>query len=276
MSQLKLFSIALLILFLSACSDKGLHVTAEFANTQDIAKGTKVYFGSKAIGEVDAISATDFGSKVELALDTELAQQVNTRAAVVVNRIRQGSPLELHNPPGPVRQPLQQGQELEALDSMTQLIGWGIGSSFKAGTESVAAFKDYLKSEEFERDKADIGIAIDQGLRSAKDGVAEAEQTIADALKEIQLTEEEMADVVRELGQELAPLAQEMAKGSTELMLKLEELAISLEQAEGQNADALFESFTEALEQLGESIDSGVEEGFDDNQSTNPDVEPEK
>ncbi len=250
---------------LAGCSsDGGFLVEAEFKNTQDIKAGTAVYLGSKKVGSVKDSSNTEYGATVSLDLDPDAAELVNTRAAVVLNRLRQGSPLELHNPPGPIRQPLQAGQSIEALDSMTQLVGWGIGSSMKAGAESVEAFKEYLQSDEFDRDKAELGIAIDEGLRLAKDGVKEAEKTISEALKEIELTEEEMAEVVHELGQELAPVAQELAQGGTELMLELEKLAMSLEQSNPETGEALLQSFDDMLKQFGDSIDEGVEQAFEE------------
>jgi len=255
----------LIALMLGACSNNGMQVNANFGNTQDIAEGTSVYFGNKVIGSVSDVSKTEHGSKVQMALDIEMSKKVNRRAAVVVNRLRQGAPLELHNPPGIVHNALENGQELEALDSMLQLVSWGIGSSFEAGTDSISAFKDYLKSDEFQREKAGVGIAIDQGMKAAKEGILEAEKTIEDVVNEMNLSEQELAEVVSELGDEVAPLVEEFAQGGTELMLELERFAQNLEQSSAENqqtGEEFLESLTEALETLNESLDKGVEQGL--------------
>lgn len=255
-----------LALALAACSDQGMQVSASFSNTQDINEGTTVYFGHKVVGSVSDVSNTEYGSVVELTLDKEHAKKINAKAAVVVNRLRQGAPLELHNPPGPVRDAIQSGQRIEALDSMLQLVGWGIGSTFEAGTDSISAIKDYVKSEEFQRDKAGVGIALDESLAAAKDGIVEAEKTLEKVIGEMDLSEEELAAVVEALGDEMGPLVQEFAQGSTELMVELERFAQNLEHAgtdDQQTGQQFLESLTKALETLNESFDEGIEKGLD-------------
>lgn len=265
--QCKLIISFFLVFALSACSNSGLSVNAQFAGTKDIAEGTTVYFGDKVIGKVSEVAKTEYGSKVEMALDTELAKKVNTRAAVVINRLRQGSPLELHNPPGPIHKALQSGQQVEALDSMFQLVGWGIGSTFAASTDSLAAFRDYLKSDEFQRDKANVGIAIDESVRLSKDGIQEVGKAIDDAVNEMNLSEQEMAALIEDLGEEMAPLVQDLAQGGTELMVELERLTRDLSDTSLENqqsGEAFLQSLDQALELLSQSLDDGFEQGLDE------------
>ena len=269
--QIKIRSAAALALCLAVfaiagCSTEGLDVTAKFENTQDISEGTKVYFGKKVAGSVSDISKTEYGSVVKMSLDTELAQTINSKAAVVVNRLRQGAPLELHNPPGDIKQALQHGQTITGLDSMLQLVGWGVGSTFEAGTESIGAFKDYLQSDQFERDKVGASVAIDRSLKTAKDSIKDAGEALENVVKEIDLSEEELAAVVEELGLEMAPMVKEFAQSGTELMVELDRFVQNLEQSSGsdqQSGELFLESLTRALEGLNKSFDDGVEQGLD-------------
>jgi len=247
------FIVFLAVSSLTACSDQGLLVTAEFSNTQDIKAGTTVFFGQKVVGEVVDVVTTEHGSHVELSLDAALAESINHRAAVVVNRLRQGAPLELHNPPGTVKQSIESGQEIEALDSMMQLLGWSVSGTVAAGTETIAEFKEYLQSEEFQREKAQIGIAIDESVKSVMEGLAEAESSFGDVLSELDLSEQELADVVEQLGGEMQPLVQDLTRSGAELMGALESFADGLESKSMEERKLglkFLQSLTSALDKL--------------------------
>ena len=260
-----LILLLVLVIAVSACSNNGVSVTAKFDNTQDIGEGTSVYLGDKLIGSVSDISKTEHGSVVQMSLDSKLSKKVNSKAAVVVNRLRQGAPLEFHNPPGKIVSALENGQTVQGLDSMLQLVGWGVGSGFDAGLEGISAFKDYLKSDEFERDKANAGIALDEGMKAAKDGLQEAGKTLEATINGVNLSEQELAAVVEELGDELAPVVKEFAQSGTELMLELERFAQNLEDTSAENQDSgeqFLESLTEALNTLNQSFEEGIEDGL--------------
>lgn len=266
----KTISFGLICLILSACSDNGVIVSANFANTQDIEQGTKVYFGNKIIGTVSDTSRTDFGSVVELSLDTQMSKKVNSKAAVVVNRLRTGGPLEIHNPPGSITEPLQAGQTVEALDSMLQLVGWGLSGTVTAGVQSISEFKNYLGSDEFRREKDQLSTAIDESLSAARQSFKEAEQAIQDVSKDINLSETELAALIDELGQEMAPMVTELTKGGTQLMLELERFSNNLEQQtvlDRQRGQAFLDSLTQALQSLNQSIDDGVDQALDESVS---------
>ena len=263
--RLSLFWVFLSLIFV-ACSHDQLQVTAKFSNTQDVEEGATVYLGDSVIGSVSDISKTQYGSVVQLSLDNELATKVSHRAAVVVNRLRHGAPLELHNPPGALKKHIEDGQQIEALDSMMQLLGWGMSGTVAAGAESLSEFREYLQSEDFQREKAEVGIAIDQGLKAAKDSVGEAEQVLAEVISEVELSEQELAEVVQEVGEEMAPMVRELSKSGAELMVELERFARNLEnksQSEQQSGEAFLRSLTEALDLLNKSVEQGVEEGLE-------------
>ena len=268
MNRIRLFLFSIfLLLSLAGCSHDQLQVTAKFSNTQDVEEGTTVYLGDSVIGSVSDISKTQYGSVVQLSLDTELASQVSHRAAVVVNRLRQGAPLELHNPPGTLRKSIEDGQQIEALDSMMQLLGWGVSGTVAAGADSITEFREYLQSDDFQREKAEVGIAIDQGLKSAKDSLSEAEQALAEVISEVELSEQELAEVVKEVGEEMAPMVRELSQSGAELMVELERFAKNLEnksESEQQSGEAFLRSLTQALDLLNRNVEQGLEQGFDE------------
>ncbi len=254
-----------LIFALAACGNDGVSVTTKFANTQDIKEGTDIYLGDKVIGSVSDISKTEHGSVVKLSIDSDQAKQVHGKAAIVVNRLKDGAPLEFHNPPGAIGQGLQSGQSVEGLDSMLQLISWGVGSGISAGSDSIAAFTEYLQSDDFAQDKASVGVAIDQGLKSAQDGLKEAGKELEKTLKDIDLSEAELAAAVEELSEEVAPMVKELAQGGAELMKELEAFTQNLEQSSAENqqsGEQFLSSLTKALEALNQSLNDGLEEGM--------------
>lgn len=265
-SLFKLPAAIAMLFLIAACSDHGVSVTAKFKNTQDIGEGTSVYLGDKLIGSVSDISKTEYGSVVQMSLDSELATKVNSKAAVVVNRLRQGAPLEFHNPPGAITEALVSGQTVEGLDSMLQLVGWGVGSTFEAGKDSISAFKDYLGSDEFQRDKVEAGVALDKGMKAAKDSLEDASKALEKTINDIDLSEQELAAVVEELGEEFAPMVEDLAQSGTELMLQLERFSQNLEHSnsdEKQSGEHFLRSLTDALETLNQSFDEGVEQGLE-------------
>lgn len=254
-----------LVAILSACGSEGVSVTTKFANTQDIEEDTDVYLGDKVIGSVSDISKTEYGSVVELEVDTDQAKLVDSKAAIVVNRLKDGAPLEFHNPPGKVTKSLQSGQSVEGLDSMLQLISWGIGSGLSAGGDSLAAFKDYLQSDEFASDRAGVSVAIDEGMKAAKDGLQEAGKELEKTLKDIELSEAEIAEVIEDWGEEVAPAVKELAQSGAELVKELELFAQNLEQStleDQQTGEQFLNSLTKALERLNQSFNEGIDDGL--------------
>lgn len=115
------------ILALTACGDGSVEISSRFANTNDIQKGTSVYFNDQEVGEVGDVVSEDSGSRVAIILLPDVIGQLNSRAAVVVNRVKEGSPLEIYNGDTVDSLPLQSGQEILGLDSMSQLGSWMVG-----------------------------------------------------------------------------------------------------------------------------------------------------
>lgn len=260
-----LFSLALLV----ACSGDDLTVTAKFDNTRDIEEGAAVFFDGNEIGEVSDVELTESGSLVELSLDASATKKIAERSALVVNRLKKGSPLELYSQAVNKTNTVVQGQEIEGLDSMFQLGAWMIGDVIQTGTGSVSkyvgAFQEYLGSDEFEDNKAQVAEQINHAAKSAKEAVITVEQEVADAINELSINEDEMAKVIEQLGDELSPVVREAARNSTELVFQLEKFIVNIEKNADLNEQKTGEKFLESLvdtfEKLNQSIEDGVEEG---------------
>lgn len=272
LSSLKRFSVmkaAVLVLLslLAACDSGGVNVVANFANTQDIEEGAAVYYEQHAIGEVSDVSNSDSGSLVQLTLDESVANQIDGSAALVVNRLKEGAPLEIYNRPSADNVGLTSGQELKGLDSMIQLGAWMVGDAIQLGAGSLSsyaqAFQEYLQGDEFQQDKLNFEQKMNEVTVAASGALKSLEQDIEKASSEFEVTEEEVAAVIEELGEELSPVAEELSRSGAQLMQELEKFALGLEDsnsAEQKTGQQFLESLTAALEKLNESIEKGAAE----------------
>ena len=187
--MLKKFVCFAAVLFLFSCTDQGVIVKTEFASTQDVRPDTPVFLGADKVGEVVDVDTTQYGSKITMEIAKEKASKIHNKAAVVVNRLREGAPLEIHNPPSDITQPIESGQNLEGLDSMLQLVAWGVGSTIEVGMNELSRFQEYLESDEFQRDKASVGVAVDRGLSVAKQNLQLAESELRSTIEKLDLSE---------------------------------------------------------------------------------------
>jgi len=273
MKVFKCFLLLLITASLIACSGNDINVTAEFSNTQDIKEGTKVYFDGKKIGEVSDVVKSENGSTIELELDTKAAKLVDANSAIVVNRIKSGSPLELYGRSKSNGEKLQDGQQIEGLDSMFQLGAWMVGDAIQIGTDSVSkyvgAFQEYLSGDEFEENKAIVQEQISGLTKSAAEVFTDMEKEVSSAMKDFSINEEQMAKTIEQLGDELSPLVNEVARNSTELVKQLEQFVVNIEEkanlSEQQSGEKILESLVETFEKMNQSIEEGVEEGFNFN-----------
>jgi len=267
-----LIAIALLI-GLSACGNSGIEVTTEFRNAQGIKEGTRIYFEERAVGEVIDISEQGSGSIVTMAISEEAAVTIDSQAAVVVNRIKPGAPLEIYASASADTLGLKQGQQLKGLNSMIELVAWSVGDALEVGTGELAgyvdSFQDYLQGEKFQEDRARVEEGVKEMAAIASETMKSVEQDLADAMSDISVSEEELAAAIQELGDELSPLAEEMAKDGTDLMVELEKFTQGLENAtaeEQASGQKLIESLIEAIEKLNESAERGAERSLDEAQ----------
>lgn len=270
MKLIKCFLLLVITSSLIACSGSDIQVTAEFSNTQDIKEGANVYFDGKKIGKVSDVVKHQNGSIIELRLDKKTTELVDAKSAIVVNRIKSGSPLELYGRSKPSGNQLQDGQQIQGLDSMFQLGAWMVGDAIQIGTDSVSkyvgAFQEYLNGEEFEENKALVQEQLSGLTKSASNVLNDMEKEVNNALKDFSINEEEMAKTIEQLGNELSPLVNEVARNSAELVKQLEQFVVNMEEkgnfSEQQSGERILQSLVETFEKMNQSIEQGVEDGF--------------
>jgi len=268
-----LLSIAVLF---TACGNDGLRVVTDFSNTQDIEEGTIVYFDDKEIGEVVDTKKRGDGMFVTLELDQDAIEFVSSDAAVVVNRLKQGVPLEIYNPNNSGADYVEAGDTLQGLDSMIQLGAWLVGDAIQLGSDSltgyVTSFQNYLQSDKFEQDKVDVQRQINNVATETQIVLKELEGELAQALQELGSLEEIAASTVEQFGEEMSPLMQELAKNGVQLSQQLELFTEGLKDSDlndQETGQALLESMVKTLAELNESINDGVQEGLEEAGSDN-------
>jgi paraquat-inducible protein B len=261
----------ILIASLSACGSSGIEVTTEFRNAQGVKEGAKVYFDERRVGQVINVSEQSSGSIVTMMIEQQAAEIIDSGAAVVVNRIKPGAPLEIYASAAAKQFGLQDGQRLKGLNSMIELVAWSLGDAFQAGTGEltgyVDSFQEYLEGEKFEQDRAQVEASVKEMAEIATGTMKMVEQDLAEAMSEMSVSEQELAIAIQQLGDELSPVAEEMAKSGTALMFELEKFAQGLasateeEQASGQR---LIESIIATIEKLNEAAERGAQRAVDD------------
>lgn len=264
------FVMSLLVL-LSACGDNHLEVSASFSNAQGIKEGTSVYFEESVVGEVSSVEQQGTGSLVKLGINEKAAETISSNSAVVVNRIKPGAPLEIHVSGVPSDTYLQEGQTIEGLNSMFELVAWSVGDAFQAGTGELAGYVDsfqtYLEGEQFQQDKAKVEEGVKEMADAATEAIKTVEQDLQAAMSEMSVTEEQLVQAIQELSDEMSPLAKEMAKSGTDLMLELENFAQGLENASPQDQESgqkLIEALVAAIEKLNQSAEDGAKESLNE------------
>jgi len=270
-TQLKSVVVLLLLITLSACGNNGVEISTEFRSAQGLKEGTKIYFEERGVGEVIDIAERDSGSLVTMVIDEEAALTIDSQAAVVVNRIKLGAPLEIYASASPDTLGLQEGQQIRALNSMIELVAWSVGDALQVSTGEltgyVDSFQDYLQGEKFQEDRARVEQGVKEMAKVASEAMKSVEQDLAEAMSEIDVSEEELATAIKELGDELSPLAEEMAKSGTNLMAELEKFTQGLENAtadEQQSGQQLIDSLIETIEKLNDAAERGAEASGDE------------
>lgn len=268
-SSLKALAIFCL-LALSACGG-GVEVTTEFRSDQGIKEGTKIYFEERGVGEVIDIAERDSGSLVTMVIDEDIAPSIDSNAAVVVNRIKPGAPLEIYASASPDILGLKDGQQIKALNSMIELVAWSVGDALQVGTGELAGYVDsfqgYLQGEKFQEDRARVEEGVREMAAVASEAMKSVEHDLAEAMSDIDVTEADLAQAIRELGDELSPLSEEMAKSGTDLMAELDKFTQGLENAtadEQQAGQELIDSLVETIEKLNNAAERGVERSIDE------------
>ncbi|RBP53140.1 MlaD family protein [Arenicella xantha] len=264
-SPLALLSLILLSALLSACSNDSLDVVVEFNNTRDIKAGTDVHWQGSTVGEVSAVDLSDGVAQVHISLDPVKAKEISSEAAIVVNRVKPGAPLEIHNPTGPIAQALQAGQTLHGMDSMLELMAWSVGDALNAGgkqlSSMVTGFQSYVQGEEFQRSKDQLQQQMTDAVESTGSALKTLEQGFADSIEDMAATEEQLAGAINDLSEELAPMVQEMSRSSAELAKQVDQFVLRMENAtpeERASGERLMQSLVDMIDKLNSSMESGA------------------
>ena len=264
----------LLALTLTACGSSGVEVSSRFNNEQEIDEGAAVFFKGELAGEVTDVSVDGSGSLVTMLIESEQAELISSKAAVVVNSLKQGTPLEIHNSANPKGLGLEDGDQLDGLDSMMSLIGWSVGDALDFGGSELSgylkSFQTYLESDEFETDKDEIQTHIESAANDAVTVLKEMEGEITATINDQKMNEQELAAAMEQLGDELAPVIEEAAASGVKIMQELERFAERLEVQSEQHQDSgqqFLDSLSSMLEKLNESMEKGLEKSAAEQQS---------
>lgn len=232
----------LLVSVLTACGSNSVDVMAKFSNTKDIAEGATVYFEDRAIGEVEDVSGHEGGSIVLLGINQDAAAKISDQAAVVVNRVKPGAPIEIYNPAGDIQNSVQDGQTIQGMDSMLELMAWSVGDAINEGSKEfgslLSGFTEYLKGEDFQHGKAEFQQQMKDAGTAAGNALKSVEKDISEAINNMVAVEEQAAQAVEQLGDELSPLVAEISKSGQDLAGELERFAEGLENASPQDQES--------------------------------------
>lgn len=261
----------LLAIALTACGSAGVEVSSRFDNSQNIEEGAAIFFKGELAGEVSEVVQDGSSSVVVMHIEPEQAELISKGAAVVVNSLKQGTPLEIHNSANPKVLGLEHGDQLDGLDSMMSLIGWSVGDALDFGGSELSgylrSFQEYLESDEFASDKGEIKSHIESAANDAASALKDVENEITATINGHDLTEQELAAAMEQLGRELSPVVEEAAASGARIMQELERFAQSLEahSEEHQESGVQFlDSLSAVLEKLNESMEKGLERGLED------------
>lgn len=287
--KLHLLATIALVVGLFACSgETPFLVSAQFATPQGIEVGDALYFEGRQIGEVTQANATADGQSVTVRLNPQEVGYLSGASALVVNRMTSAAHLEIYNRGSAQEEVLQNGQVVQGLDSMLQLGAWMIGDAIQLGTrtlsEYVESFRDYLDSEAFEEDKAQVRTQLDSVREQANSAIEQIGTELKETSKQLVESEKAATSAVRELSQELVPMVSDLKANSRRLAQELKEFTESLEahsEDERIAGEAFVESLLETLQQLNQAMNAepdaveGSDADTDSAAETELDAEPE-
>lgn len=260
---------------LTACGDKGFTVTTEFASTKGIEVGEAVMYEGQQVGEVSSIEEGLNSTKVELALIPEQVALFHSKSVVVVNTMEEGTPVEIYNRTTTDPVALQEGQELQGLNSMFELGAWMVGDAIQIGSGTLSdlfeSFTGYIEGEQFQSDKEQVQQQLSSAALAAKEAVSSVEVDINQALQELKASEGEMAAAISQMGDELSPVVRELTDSGSQLIAQLEQFAQNLETQAQENPDfgkELMQSLVDVFEQLDAEINGQITIDTDEGSKT--------
>ena len=248
------------LLLLAACGSE-LQTTAVFNTTNDIEKGDPVYLENQMVGEVARVKQESVTTEIVIEMNELGQQQVKQDAAIVMNRLKTNSPLEIYNKKSATADIAHESQ-LTALNSMLELGTWMVGDTIAIGGNSLSgyvdAFQRYLDGDKFQQDKQVLQDAAKQIGSEVQGMTATLEQELEKLTKELGLTEEKAAAVIEQFGGELAPVIGELSKSSQAVVQELEKFTenIQFQNEEGKElGSTILSSLLKTLETVNESLE---------------------
>lgn len=255
-------SVVSIMLLLTACGSDTV-IKASLNSTRDVKEGVDVFLDQQIVGEVTDVTHSEDQTVLTIELDEEFAEQVKQNAAVVVNRLKAESPVEIYNQKA-TAEAVQNGQELKGLDSMFQLGAWMVGDSLDLGVDSlggyVEAFQKYLQGSGWQKDRKIITDQANQAAKVAEETVKQATEEVNKVTTELGKVEGQVAAAVEQMGSDLAPVFGELAKSGQTIIQELEKFTNNLEQ-KGDGEKAAGTRFIQSLERVLETLNKSIEEG---------------
>ena len=246
--------------FLVACSSE-MQVTTTLNSTKDIQSGDLVYLSGTTVAEVAKVDQQSGKTTLTLELNNQGENAIKQNAAIVVNRLKADAPIEIYNKRGETEL-VQDGAELQGLNSMFQLGAWMVGDSLTTGKESLSeyvdAFQRYLSGDEFQQDKQAMQAAAKQLSKEVQGAAQVLTEEAKRVTKDLGITEQKAAKAIEQLGNEFAPILTECSKSGRAVVEELEKFS---ENMETQNPEAkelgstILSSLLKTLEQVNNSLE---------------------
>lgn len=250
----------LMTFFLTACGSE-TQVTAKLNATKDIKSGDDVFLSGISVAEVVKVEQVNGNTLLTLELNDSGESSIKQNAAVVVNRLKANTPLEIYNKQGEADL-VEDGDELKGLNSMFQLGAWVVGDSLNAGSESLSsyvnAFQRYLDGDQFQQDKQVMKSAAQQLGKEVQGATQVLTEEFKKTIKDIGITEEKAAQAIEQFGTELAPVIGELSQSREVVVNELEKFTKNLQE---QNPEAkelgktILSSLLKTLEQVNDNLE---------------------
>jgi len=268
-----------IILAISAACESEIRTSAVLNSTQDIKKGAPIFMSGEVVGEVVSIKQQSNTTELTIELNNKGKSTIKNNAAIVVNRLKSNSPLEVYNKQNETEL-IQDESQLVGLNSMLELGAWMVGDSISSGGESligyVDAFQRYLNGEKFQQDKQVLQSAAEQIGKDVQGMAKVLGDEVQKATQELSITEQKAAQAIEQFGNELAPVIGEFSKSSQAIVEELEKFTenIELQDQQGQEiGTTILSSLLKALETVNENIESSDNSEPDDSFRTiNPEI----
>ena len=246
--------------FLTACGSE-TQVTAKLNATKDIKSGDDVFLSGISVAEVVKVEQVNGNTLLTLELNDSGESSIKKNAAVVVNRLKANTPLEIYNKQGEADL-VEDGDELKGLNSMFQLGAWVVGDSLNAGSESLSsyvnAFQRYLDGDQFQQDKQVMKSAAQQLGKDVQGATQVLTEEFKKTIKDLGIAEEKAAQAIEQFGTELAPVIGELSQSREVVVNELEKFTKNLQE---QNPEAkelgktILSSLLKTLEQVNDNLE---------------------